>query len=88
MSVRLKYFGVPGRATYFGRGKDNRNFSLWSKDNDAEHRVYVYIPKFQADRDADLKGFCAGAVDENSGFMVALPYWESKVSPEGIIRTE
>jgi ABC-type phosphate/phosphonate transport system substrate-binding protein len=87
MSVRLNYFGVPGRAAYFGRSKNIQNFSLWSKDNDSEHLVYVYIPKSQANRDAELKRFCIGAQDETSGFMVPLQYWESKVSPEGMIRS-
>jgi hypothetical protein len=88
MGVRLNYFGVPGRVAYFGRGKINQNFSLWSKGDDSEHRVYVYIPRSQAERDAELKAFCVGAADESSGFMVALAYWESKVSPEGLVRSQ
>ena len=84
MKVRDDYTGVPGRAPYI-QGSQIRQFTIWSK-NDVGHSVlYVYLPKAQVDHDAALKLVCEQAIKVDSGFMVTVPRWESKVTPEGVL---
>ena len=81
------YTGVPGRAAYFGDGRENRQFTLWSRIEDLTPLLYVYVPKFRVDRDQSLESACEGAIDVDSGFMVTMPRWESLVTPEGQLRS-
>jgi hypothetical protein len=79
------YVGVPGRASYFGDGKENRQFTLWSKKDEREPFLYVYVPRFRVDHDHSLEIVCERASEVESGFMVSMPRWESKVTPEGTL---
>ena len=86
MSMADEYLGVPGRASYFGDGQVNRQFTLWSKKSEREPVLYVYVPKVRVERDRGLELVCDGARDVERGFMVTMPHWESRITPDGYLR--
>jgi hypothetical protein len=78
------YRGIPGRAPYI-QGSQIRQFTIWSRKDDGDAALYVYIPTTHATHDASLKLLCEHAVKVDSGFMVTVPRWEAKVTPEGVL---
>ena len=84
MKVRDHYTGVPGRAPYL-QGSQIRQFTIWSKMDDLVPTHYVYVPSSHVAHDVSLKLVCEQAIEVDSGFMVTVPRWESKVTPEGAL---
>jgi hypothetical protein len=84
MKVMDDYIGIPGRAPYV-QGSDIRQFTIWSKKDGREPSLYVYVPSSRVDHDPSLKLVCEQAIKVDSGFMVTVPRWDSKVTPEGAL---
>jgi hypothetical protein len=84
MKIMDHYRGIPGRANY-AQGSQVRQFTIWSKNDDREQILYVYVPNARIDNDLSLKRVCESATDVDSGFMVRVPRWESMVTSEGFL---
>jgi hypothetical protein len=84
MKIMDDYTGMPGRARYAQRSQV-RQFTIWSKKDDREAMLYIYVPNAQIFHDPSLKLVCESATDVDSGFMVRAPRWESMVTPEGFL---
>jgi hypothetical protein len=84
MKIMDHYTGIPGRA-FYAQGSQVRQFTIWSKNDDREAVLYVYVPNAQVDHDPSLQRVCESATDVDSGFMVKVPRWESMVTSEGFL---
>jgi hypothetical protein len=84
MKIMDHYRGIPGRACY-AQGSQVRQFTIWSKNDDREQMLYIYVPNSQIAHDLSLKLVCESATDVDSGFMVKVPRWESMVTSEGFL---
>jgi hypothetical protein len=87
MKVMDHYTGMPGRAR-FAQKSQVRQFTIWSKNDDREAILYIYVPNAQIFHDEALKLVCESATDVESGFMVQLPRWESMVTSDGFLISE
>lgn len=82
MKVMDDYSGIPGRALYI-QGSQIRQFTIWSKKDEREPIRYIYVPRSQVDHDVSLKLVCERAIKVDNGYMVTVPQWESRITPEG-----